>query len=200
MKIIKLLCFLVLFSSCEGFKTKQKPFPLQMQATPQECGPACLKMISDFFGSEYTFETIALLCKMNEIEGTSLGDVANAAEIIGLHTLAVSIDYQTLLDEVPYPAILHWDNHHFVVIYKMTKDKIWIADPAKGYVAYTKEEFLPHWIHAHEDEELKEGYALLLETTDTFFDPRTKIKAHIKSRLEHKKKDNAILQLQSQDE
>lgn len=200
MKIIKLLCFLVLFSSCEGFKTQEKPFPLQMQATPQECGPACLKMISDFFGSEYTFETIALLCKMDEIEGTSLGAVSEAAEIIGLHTLAVSIDYQTLLDEVPYPAILHWNNNHFVVIYKMTKDKIWIADPAKGYVEYTKEEFLPHWIHEHEDEKLKEGYALLLETTDTFFDPRTKIKAHIKSKLERKKKDDKILQLQSQDE
>jgi hypothetical protein len=48
MKIIKLLCFLLLFFSCEGFKTTEKSFPLQMQATPKECGPACLKMISDF--------------------------------------------------------------------------------------------------------------------------------------------------------
>jgi ATP-binding cassette subfamily B protein len=102
-------------------------------------------------------------------DGTSLGDISEAAEIIGLHTLAVKIDYDTMLNEVPYPAMLHWNKNHFVVIYKMEKNKIWIADPAKGYVTYTKEEFLPHWINNDIDDELKEGYALLLETTDSFF-------------------------------
>jgi len=199
MKIIKPLCILLLFSSCEGFKTTEKPFPLYLQIIPQECGPACLKMISDFHGSDYTFKTLALLSKMDEYEGTSLGDVSEAAKIIGLHTLAVKVDYETLLNEVPYPAILHWNKNHFLVIYKMDKDSIWLADPAKGYVTYTKEEFLPHWIHKDADDELEEGYALLLETTDSFFDPRTKIKAHIQSKLKDKKKDNAILELLSKD-
>ncbi|MEM6684665.1 MAG: cysteine peptidase family C39 domain-containing protein [Bacteroidota bacterium] len=189
-----LVCFLLLLVSCGKTVKEAKPFPLYLQKTPGECGPACLKMMSDFFGSDYSFETLALISEMHPYTGTSMGDIADAASMIGLHNIAVKIDYQTLLDEVPYPAMLHWDGHHFLVVYKMDKDSVWLADPAKGYVTYSKEEFTPHWIVKDTLSTLKEGYALLVEPTDTFFNPQTKIKVQLESRLQKNKKRASILQ------
>ena len=191
---LKLLCALLLFSACKTAQKEEPEFPLYLQKTASECGPACLKMISDFFGSDYSFETLALISQMKPYEGTSMGNIADAAELIGLNNLAVKIDYQTLLDEVPYPAMLHWDGHHFVVVYNMDKDSIWIADPAKGYTTYTKKEFLPHWIVKDATSNFEEGYALLMETTEAFFDAKTKIKVHTQSRIEKSKKANETRQ------
>lgn len=198
MKTIKLLYLILLFSSCEGFRVQHTSFPLQMQESTVECGPACLKMISDFHGVAYSLETLALLSKMDEHEGTSLGNISEAAKLIGLYNLAVKINYEELLTKAPYPAILHWDDNHFVVIYKMTEAKIWIADPARGYMEYTKEEFLQHWVKKDTIETLEEGYALILETTDSFFHPKTKINAQTQSRSQAKKNDDEIFQSQSE--
>ncbi|EDP97144.1 cysteine peptidase family C39 domain-containing protein [Kordia algicida OT-1] len=192
--LISFFCLALLFAACERFEKPAKPFPLYFQKTPSECGPACLKMVSDHYGGDYTFETLALISQMKRYEGTSMGQISEAASMLGLYNLAVKIDYQTLLEEVPYPAMLHWDGHHFLVVYKMDKDSVWLADPARGYVSYTKEEFLPHWLAKDTLNPLQEGYALLFEPTDSFFDPRTKIKVQIQSRIEKKKKDALILQ------
>ena len=66
---------------------------------------------------------------------------------------------------MPLPAILHWDGNHFVVLYKAAKNKLWIADPAKGKVEYSKEEFCKHWIPS--ESKSKSGIIMLLEVNDS---------------------------------
>ena len=40
------------------------------------------------------------------------------------------------------PCILHWDQNHFVVLYRVKKGrKFYVADPGKGPMTYGKEEF-----------------------------------------------------------
>ena len=69
--LMSFLCLALLLVACEGFEKPEKPFPLYLQKGAVECGPACLKMVSDYYGSEYSLETLALICKMDDFEGTS---------------------------------------------------------------------------------------------------------------------------------
>ena len=80
--------------------------------------------------------------------------------------------FNTLAKEVPHPCIVHWNQNHFVVVYKVKKYSkgkyiVYVADPAKGLVTYTKEEFCEHWISTKTNDEEK-GIALLLEPTELF--------------------------------
>jgi ATP-binding cassette subfamily B protein len=66
------------------------------------------------------------------------------------------------------PAILHWQQYHYVVLTQhSTKNKLIIADPARGLIKLTKDEFLKNWVSTTENGESK-GIALLLETTPQF--------------------------------
>jgi ATP-binding cassette subfamily B protein len=66
------------------------------------------------------------------------------------------------------PAIIHWDQYHFVVLAPgSTKNKFIIADPAKGLIKLNKEEFIKHWVTTKEIERGK-GISLLLESTPLF--------------------------------
>jgi len=177
MEIIKIFwyIFFTLFFTGEE-KVSEEPFPIILQKSQMECGPTCLQMISKHYGVDYEIETLNKLSNLRA-EGTSMGDISEAGELIGLHNLAVSINYETLLNEVPYPAMLHWRSRHFIVVYNMSKDSVWVADPAFGLAAYSKEEFIPAWTDSSLDKEKDEGFALIFETTEAFYDSSTKKKA-----------------------
>lgn len=67
------------------------------------------------------------------------------------------------------PCILHWNQNHFVVLYKVKKGrKFYIADPGKGLVKYNLEEFKSHWISTRSNGEEK-GIAMFLEPTPAFY-------------------------------
>jgi ATP-binding cassette subfamily B protein len=185
MNIIKILwyIFLTFFHTGEE-QIPDEPFPVILQKSQMECGPTCLQMVSKHYGETYEIETLNKLCKLSE-QGTSMGNIAEAAELIGLHTLAVSLDYDTLLNEVPYPTMAHWRNRHFVIVYDVSKDSVWVADPAVGLVTYSKEEFIPAWTKSNLDKEEEDGYLLLFETTEAFYDANTKKNAIAKAN--HKK-------------
>ena len=79
------------------------------------------------------------------------GSLLDAAEQIGLRTLAVKIHYDRQDDkpglrQFPLPAIAHWRQNHFVVIYKINGDHIWIADPAHGKIKMMRKDFLDQWL------------------------------------------------------
>ncbi len=76
-------------------------------------------------------------------------------------TLSASITFDGLADSASLPAIAHWDQIHFVVVYNIKKGKIYVADPAHGLIKYSKEEFLKHWASAADDK----GIILLFEPT-----------------------------------
>ena len=106
-------------------------------------------------------------------EGVSLLGISKAAEEIGFKTVGGRLSFETLTSEAPLPCIVHWNQNHFVVVYKIKKHRkgcytVYVADPGKGLVTYTKEEFCEHWVSTKTNGEEK-GIALLLEPTEQFY-------------------------------
>ena len=142
-------------------------FPIIHQHDSMQCGIACLQMVCKYFGREYSLDSLSKLC-FATAEGVSLLGINEAANTLGLHTTCARATTM-VLGEVPLPCILHWNQNHFVVLYKVKKGKnFYVADPGKGLVVYTLEEFKQHWISTNSNGEDK-GIAMFLETTPAFF-------------------------------
>jgi len=103
-------------------------------------------------------------------QGVNLLGLSDAAEDIGFRSKAVKLSLEQLCNNAPLPCILHWEQEHFVVLYKYKKNKFYIADPARGLITYTENEFKGKWLRVMTSENQKEGVALLLEPTNSFFD------------------------------
>ncbi|MDY6801656.1 MAG: peptidase domain-containing ABC transporter, partial [Bacteroidota bacterium] len=97
---------------------------------------------------------------------------SDAAEAIGFRSMGVRITFEQLVKEAPLPCIAHWKQNHFVVVYKIKQTKkgifVHVADPARGLIKFTREEFISGWANTKEDGEEK-GLCLLLETTPDFY-------------------------------
>ena len=146
-------------------------FPLIRQHDSMECGIACLAMVCKFFKVEYSIEYLSRIC-FATTEGVSLLGINETALQLGLRTISGRITIKKLL-EVHFPCILHWNQNHFVVLYKIKKGKtFYIADPAKGLVKYNLEEFKKHWISTQSGGEEK-GIAMFLEPTPAFYELQT---------------------------
>ncbi|WP_291721889.1 peptidase domain-containing ABC transporter [Bernardetia sp.] len=146
-------------------------FPHVKQRDQMDCGPTCLKMITKHYGKNFSLPFLRENAYIGK-QGVSLLGIATAAEKIGLRTLSVQIDIQTLIEEKPVPFIAHWNQNHFVVVYKITNKKVFVADPASQLLEYSHEEFKKAWIQgqATEGEDGEErGIALLLETSPDFY-------------------------------
>lgn len=145
-----------------------------------QCGIASLQMVCKYFGREYTLDSLSKLC-FATAEGVSLLGINEAANTLGLHTTCARATTM-VLGEVPLPCILHWNQNHFVVLYKVKKGKnFYVADPGKGLVVYTLEEFKQHWISTKSNGEDK-GIAMFLETTPAFFTYKMEDEEHIKEK------------------
>jgi ATP-binding cassette subfamily B protein len=144
------------------------------QADAMDCGPACLRMVAKHYGKDYSLEFLRNLSFLSK-RGVSLLGISDAAEQIGFRTFGVQIGWEQLSKEAPLPSIIHWNQVHFVVVYKIKQKnifrkqaKVFIADPARGLVKYTEEDFKNHWISTRSSEEDK-GIVLLLEPTQEFY-------------------------------
>ncbi len=150
------------------------------QHDSMQCGIACLQMICKYFGREYTLDSLSKLC-FATTEGVSLLGINEAANTLGLHTLCAKATTTTLSD-ISLPCILHWNQNHFVVLYKVKKGKkFYVADPAKGLLTYCLEEFKKHWISTNSDGE-ERGIAMFLETTPAFFTYKMEGEENIKEK------------------
>lgn len=137
------------------------------QHDAMDCGPTCLKMIAQYHGRTFSLEKLRELCRISK-EGVSMLGISMAAENIGFKTLGVHINFNQLKDEVPMPCIVHWKQNHFVVVYRIKRGKVYVADPAHGLIKYDIKEFLSCWISTKNDDK-PEGIALLLEPQPDFF-------------------------------
>lgn len=137
------------------------------QHDAMDCGPTCLKMIAQYHGRTFSLEKLRELCRISK-EGVSMLGISMAAENIGFKTLGVHINFNQLKDEVPMPCIVHWKQNHFVVVYRIKRGKVYVADPAHGLIKYDIKEFLSCWISTRNDDK-PEGIALLLEPQPDFF-------------------------------
>ena len=132
-----------------------------------QCGIACLAMICKYYGKEYSMDWLNQLC-FATTEGVSLLNITRAAETLGLKTVGARCEVNNLVNK-NLPCILHWNQNHFVVLYKLKKGKIfYIADPGKGLVKYKLEEFKEHWISTKQDGAEK-GVSMFLKPTEKFY-------------------------------
>jgi ATP-binding cassette subfamily B protein len=148
-------------------------FPFYKQFDLMDCGPSCIRMIAKYYGKSYSLEFLREKCFITR-EGVSLLGISEAAESIGMHTIGVKITYEQLKNDAILPCIVHWQQNHFVVVYKIKKDRVYIADPATGLVKLNKEEFLKGWIGTVKEGEGM-GICLLLETTPDFYRQRDEL-------------------------
>ncbi len=132
-----------------------------------QCGIACLTMICRYYGKNYSLATLSEICHATN-EGVSLLSISDAAEQLGMHTI-IGYSSVTKLSKVTLPCILHWNQNHFVVLYKIKRGKYYVADPGKGLIKYSESEFVQHWISVRRDNEDK-GVAMFIKPTSLFYD------------------------------
>ncbi|QNS41717.1 peptidase domain-containing ABC transporter [Chryseobacterium manosquense] len=138
------------------------------QHDKMDCGPACLAMITSYYGKTFR---LAFLRDQSFIskEGVSLLGISEASKKIGLNTISAKLKTQELSNEF-LPCILHWNQNHFVVLQKISKNFLngktfyKIADPGYGFVYLNEEKFNKSWLSDGE-----KGVALLLEPSEAFY-------------------------------
>lgn len=132
-----------------------------------DCGPTCLRMVAKHYGKNVSLEYLRQKAEYGK-EGVSMLGLTDAADAIGFKTIGAKLTFGQLVNDAPLPAILHWGQSHFVVLtLQSKKGKIIIADPAKGIIKLSKEEFCKQWLSTTEAGEPK-GIALLLEPMPDF--------------------------------
>ena len=143
-------------------------FPFTRQLDAMDCGPACLKMITDHHGGSASLQRLREMSHISR-EGVSLAGIASAAENLGFRTLAVRIQYDSKEDnpgliDFPLPCIAYWQQKHFVVVYKISGRHVWIADPAHGKIKLSKAQFQQSWCGDNDT-----GICLGIEPTPDFY-------------------------------
>lgn len=108
-----------------------------------DCGATCLRMICRYYGRNISIHKLRQLCQSTR-SGINLLGISEAAEKIGFRTQGARLSLERLA-ETSLPCILHWRQNHFVVLYKVRKDKYYIADPAMGHCRLSQQEFLGNW-------------------------------------------------------
>ncbi|WP_293299334.1 peptidase domain-containing ABC transporter [Pedobacter sp. UBA4863] len=148
-----------------------KTFPFYKQPDQMDCGPTCLRMIAKHYGKNFSLQRLRDIAGINK-EGVSLLGISEAAEKIGFRIMGSRLTLQQLT-ETDFPVILHWNQNHFVILFKIKTTKAngvyHIADPAKGIIQYTETEFLKHWLSTHNNGH-SQGIALMLSTTPAFYE------------------------------
>ncbi|MEP6929274.1 MAG: peptidase domain-containing ABC transporter [Flavobacterium sp.] len=144
-----------------------KKFTNYKQADYKDCGPTCLKIIAKHYGKTIHIQELRDHSETTR-EGSNLLFLSDAAEKIGFRTLGVKLSPERL-EEAPLPCVLHWNQNHYVVLYKIKKGIYYISDPAFGLIEYNKQDFIKFWIGNNADESTQEGIALLIEATPKFF-------------------------------
>jgi len=146
-----------------------------------DCGPSSLRMIAKYYGRSYTLQNLRERSFITR-EGVSMLGISDAAESIGMHTQGVRITIKQLMEDVPLPCILHWNQNHFVVLYHLVEtgrapslrrrrkeDRFFIADPAGQKYVMNREEFCRCW-YSSKIQGKDTGTALLLQPSPDFYD------------------------------
>lgn len=122
-----------------------------------DCGATCLRMIFKYYGQTISIHKIRRLCQTTGT-GVNLLGISEAAEKLGFRTYGVRLTLEQL-GEVELPCILHWNQNHFVVVYKVKKESYYVADPSVGLIKYYSKEFAKNW---YSSKELHLGLSLIL--------------------------------------
>ena len=144
-----------------------KPFPFYKQLDQMDCGPTCLRMIAKFYDLNITVDELRERAFIGK-DGVSFAGLAEAAESINLQSLALNIPFQTLKEDIPLPCIAYWRQRHFVVVHKLDKKHVHVADPAFGLIKYSHADFTKNWLPQKNQTDDSEGLVMVLEPSEHF--------------------------------
>ena len=133
-----------------------KRYPFRKQHSSSDCGVACLAMVGDYWGKNFSITEIRSTANVTR-SGASIKGLVVAAEHLGFAPRPVKVDLPTLAKQ-KLPAIVHWQGNHYIVVYRVTRDKVLVSDPKIGRRSLTRQEFVKEW----------NGYTLLLSPTAKF--------------------------------
>ncbi|MEZ4888020.1 MAG: peptidase domain-containing ABC transporter [Chitinophagales bacterium] len=143
-----------------------KKFPLYRQLDSSDGGITCLRMVAKYYGKKYSLRFFKEKYSTSKAI-TSLKDISILAEDIGLNTIITACTFEKLKKSIILPCIVKWNRHRTVVVYKITKKKVYVADPYSGYITYDLNEFAKNWLSTITKGDPK-GLILQLETTPKF--------------------------------
>jgi ATP-binding cassette subfamily B protein len=118
-------------------------FALVEQAEEMDCGAACLAMICKHYGIPMSLGKLRELANVTTA-GATLESLARVGESLGFSTRGVQCTYQALLG-FELPLIAHWEGYHYIVVYGISTNHVWVADPGRGFRKMTVEEFERGW-------------------------------------------------------
>jgi ATP-binding cassette subfamily B protein len=133
-------------------------FPHVFQLDEADCGAACLAIVCRFFGRAVSIAHIRRLVRTST-DGTTLAGIARGAQELGLDARSVRAS-KSRLDDLPLPAVVHWQGNHWVVLYRVESNRVRVSDPARGLRRLSRDEFLEHW----------SGYAAVIAYDERFED------------------------------
>ena len=138
------------------------------QFDQMDCGPACIRMVASAYGKDYPLSYLRTLAHLTR-EGVSVAGIRDALSEIGMESATFQLSLSQLEDKCPLPAILHWEQNHFVVIYKITRNKFTdkhtyhIANPAYGKHDHDLETMKKSWLNGDK------GIVIALQPTEEFY-------------------------------
>jgi len=131
-------------------------FPHLWQIDEMDCGATSLAIVCRYFGKAISLARIRQLVHTG-LDGASLRAICEGANELGLAARAVKASPDNL-DQIPLPAVVHWDGNHWVVLYGVAPDHVRVSDPGVGKRKVPRKVFLEKWT----------GYAALFDYTDAF--------------------------------
>ncbi|WP_349655070.1 cysteine peptidase family C39 domain-containing protein [Paenibacillus sp. G2S3] len=117
--------------------------PFILQQSEMDCGPTCISMICKYYGAAVPINYIKSNMQLSR-SGTSLQDLQESARSLGFEAEGIRGTLANLTD-IQLPAIAHWKGNHYIVVYRVTKKHVYVADPAIGVEKLTHEQFAEHW-------------------------------------------------------
>lgn len=141
-------------------------FRCYRQLEHSDCGLTCIRMIARHYGKIIPIQYLRGITDYNRL-GMSINDITGCCEKIGLNSIALNLTEENL-NNMPLPAIIYWQQRHFVVLYRIDerRKRFYVADPAQGKISYKFEEFVNYW----KPKEKERGIVVLSEPTDKFYE------------------------------
>lgn len=137
------------------------------QFDQMDCGPSCIRMVASAYGKDYPLSYLRSLSHLTR-EGVSIAGIRDALQQIGLRSATFEMTFEQLREHCPLPAILHWEQNHFVVLYDVRRSRItgkwkyYVANPAYGKHTFDEEGMARYWLNG------TKGVVIAIEPTEQF--------------------------------
>lgn len=150
-----------------------------------DCGPACIRMVASHYGKDYPLSYLRSLSHLTR-EGVSVAGIRDALEKIGADSASFEMTMEQLRTKCPLPAILHWEQNHFVVLYDVKQHKLtkkwtyFVANPAYGKHGFSESSFEKYWLNGDT------GIVIAVEPQEEFYDKKPVKEKHSLTRFARK--------------